>query len=91
MMGLHVTDEAPFDTVYLHTLVRDASGAKMSKSKGNVVDPLGADRPVRRRRPALHPAARSPRRGATSSSSADRVEGYRNFATKLWNAARFAE
>ena len=90
MMGLHLTGRAPFDTVYLHTLVRDASGAKMSKSKGNVVDPLdlidqvGADA-LRFTLCAL--AAQ----GRDIKLSLDRVQGYRNFATKLWNAARFAE
>ncbi|MGH1588461.1 valine--tRNA ligase [Methylobacterium phyllosphaerae] len=90
MMGLHLTDQAPFDTVYLHTLVRDASGAKMSKSKGNVVDPLelidqvGADA-LRFTLCALAV------QGRDIKLSADRVQGYRNFATKLWNAARFAE
>ncbi|MCJ2093020.1 valine--tRNA ligase [Methylobacterium sp. J-072] len=90
MMGLHLTDRAPFETVYLHTLVRDASGAKMSKSKGNVVDPLelidqvGADA-LRFTLCALAV------QGRDIKLSADRVQSYRNFATKLWNAARFAE
>ena len=90
MLGLHVTDRAPFDTVYLHTLVRDEKGAKMSKSKGNVVDPLGlidqygADA-LRFTLTAM--AAQ----GRDIKLSLQRVEGYRNFATKLWNAARFAE
>ena len=90
MMGLHLTDRAPFDTVYLHQLVRDASGAKMSKSKGNVVDPLdlidqyGADA-LRFTLTAM--AAQ----GRDIKLAVNRVEGYRNFATKLWNAARFAE
>jgi len=90
MMGLHLTDRAPFDTVYLHTLVRDASGAKMSKSKGNVVDPLeliekvGADA-LRFTLCALAV------QGRDIKLSEDRVKDYRNFATKLWNAARFAE
>ncbi len=90
MMGLHLTDRAPFDTVYLHTLVRDASGAKMSKSKGNVVDPLqliekmGADA-LRFTLCALAV------QGRDIKLSEDRVQDYRNFATKLWNAARFAE
>ncbi|MGU3668874.1 valine--tRNA ligase [Methylobacterium sp. A49B] len=90
MMGLHLTDRAPFNTVYLHTLVRDASGAKMSKSKGNVVDPLelidqvGADA-LRFTLCALAV------QGRDIKLSTDRVQGYRNFATKLWNAARFAE
>ncbi|MFC6738616.1 valine--tRNA ligase [Methylobacterium tardum] len=90
MMGLHLTDRAPFDTVYLHTLVRDASGAKMSKSKGNVADPLqlidqvGAD-VLRFTLCALAV------QGRDIKLSTDRVQSYRNFATKLWNAARFAE
>jgi valyl-tRNA synthetase len=90
MLGLHVTDRVPFETVYLHTLVRDASGAKMSKSKGNVVDPLGlidqygAD--------ALRfTLAAMAAQGRDIKLAVNRVEGYRNFATKLWNASRFAE
>jgi valyl-tRNA synthetase len=50
MMGLHFMKEAPFHDVYIHALVRDEKGAKMSKSKGNVIDPLAADRRIRRRR-----------------------------------------
>ncbi|WP_375276195.1 valine--tRNA ligase [Methylorubrum thiocyanatum] len=90
MMGLHLTDQAPFDTVYLHTLVRDEKGAKMSKSKGNVVDPVdlidrfGADA-LRFTLAALAAPGRDIKLGP------QRVESYRNFATKLWNAARFAE
>jgi valyl-tRNA synthetase len=90
MMGLHFMHEVPFPTVYIHALVRDASGAKMSKSKGNVIDPLevideyGAD--------ALRfTLAAMAAQGRDIKLSAQRVEGYRNFATKLWNAARFAE
>ena len=90
MMGLHFMKEAPFPTVYIHALVRDASGAKMSKSKGNVIDPLevideyGAD--------ALRfTLAAMAAQGRDIKLSSDRVAGYRNFATKLWNAARFAE
>jgi len=90
MMGLHFMKEVPFDTVYIHALVRDASGAKMSKSKGNVIDPLaliddyGAD--------ALRfTLAAMAAQGRDIKLSTQRVEGYRNFATKLWNAARFAE
>ena len=90
MMGLHFVKEVPFHDVYIHALVRDASGAKMSKSKGNVIDPLevidkyGADA-LRFTLTAM--AAQ----GRDIKLSAQRVEGYRNFATKLWNAARFAE
>lgn len=90
MMGLHFMDEEPFHTVYIHALVRDENGAKMSKSKGNVVNPLdlieeyGADA-LRFTLCAMAAAGRDIKL-ATS-----RVEGYRNFATKLWNVARFAE
>ncbi len=90
MMGLHFEKEIPFHDVYIHALVRDASGAKMSKSKGNVIDPLqlidefGAD--------ALRfTLAAMAAQGRDIKLSTQRVEGYRNFATKLWNAARFAE
>ena len=90
MMGLHFMKEVPFRDVYIHALVRDASGAKMSKSKGNVIDPLalideyGAD--------ALRfTLAAMAAQGRDIKLSTQRVEGYRNFATKLWNAARFAE
>ncbi|MFC0217933.1 valine--tRNA ligase [Pseudochelatococcus lubricantis] len=90
MMGLHILDEVPFRNVYIHALVRDERGAKMSKSKGNVIDPLdlvdryGAD--------ALRfTLAAMAAQGRDIKLSTQRVEGYRNFATKLWNAARFAE
>lgn len=90
MMGLHFTGKAPFHTVYIHALVRDEKGQKMSKTKGNVLDPLvlidkyGADA----LRFALSIFAAQ---GRDVKMSEQRVEGYRNFATKLWNAARFAE
>ncbi len=90
MMGLHVMKEVPFHDVYIHALVRDTAGAKMSKSKGNVIDPLelideyGAD--------ALRfTLAAMAAQGRDIKLSTQRIEGYRNFATKLWNAARFAE
>ncbi|MFZ1991720.1 MAG: valine--tRNA ligase, partial [Alphaproteobacteria bacterium] len=90
MMGLHVMEEVPFRDVYIHALVRDEKGQKMSKSKGNVIDPLdlietyGAD--------ALRfTLAAMAAQGRDIKLSPARVEGYRNFATKLWNAARFAE
>ncbi len=88
MMGLHFTGRAPFKDVYIHALVRDEKGAKMSKSKGNVVDPLklidefGAD--------ALRfTLAAMAAQGRDIKLSTARIEGYRNFATKLWNATRF--
>jgi valyl-tRNA synthetase len=90
MLGLHFMDEVPFRDVYIHALVRDERGAKMSKSKGNVIDPLdlidrfGADA----LRFALTAQAAQ---GRDIKLSLQRVEGYRNFATKIWNAARFAE
>ncbi|WP_245421783.1 valine--tRNA ligase, partial [Rhodoplanes serenus] len=90
MMGLHFMDEVPFGTVYIHALVRDERGQKMSKSKGNVIDPLelidqyGAD--------ALRfTLAAMAAQGRDIKLAKSRVEGYRNFATKLWNACRFAE
>ncbi len=96
MMGLHFMKDkqgkplVPFETVYIHALVRDERGQKMSKSKGNVMDPLdlidkyGAD--------ALRfTLAAMAAQGRDIKLSPQRVEGYRNFATKLWNAARFAE
>jgi valyl-tRNA synthetase len=90
MMGLHFMEEAPFHTVYIHALVRDEKGQKMSKSKGNVMDPLdlidqyGADA-LRFTLTAM--AAQ----GRDIKLSTGRIEGYRNFVTKLWNAARYAE
>ncbi|PLS23542.1 valine--tRNA ligase [Neptunicoccus cionae] len=90
MMQLEVVKEIPFDTIYLHALVRDEKGVKMSKTLGNVVDPLdlidefGAD--------ALRFTMTSMAAlGGTLKLSVDRVKGNRNFGTKLWNAARFAE
>jgi valyl-tRNA synthetase len=90
MMGLHFMKDVPFSTVYIHRLVRDEKGAKMSKSKGNVIDPLGvidaygAD--------ALRFAlARGAAQGHDIKLSPQHVETNRNFATKLWNACRFAE
>lgn len=90
MMGCHFMKEVPFKTVYIHALVRDAKGQKMSKTKGNVIDPLvlidkfGADA-LRFTMAALAAQGRDIR------LSEDRVEGYRNFATKLWNASRYCE
>jgi len=90
MMGIHFMGEVPFKQVYIHALVRDAKGQKMSKSKGNVIDPLeliekyGADS-LRFTLTAM--AAQ----GRDIKLSEERVQGYRNFATKLWNAARYCE
>nr|WP_314069823.1 valine--tRNA ligase [uncultured Roseococcus sp.] len=90
MFGIHIMGEVPFKHVVIHGLVRDEKGAKMSKSKGNVLDPLelidayGAD-PVRFTLCALASPGRDIKLAKT------RMEGYRAFATKLWNAARFCE
>ncbi|MBM3508021.1 MAG: valine--tRNA ligase [Alphaproteobacteria bacterium] len=90
MMGLHFLGQVPFKHVYIHPLVRDEKGQKMSKSKGNVIDPLefidkyGAD--------ALRfTLAAMAAQGREIKLSAQRVEGYRNFATKVWNAAKFCD
>jgi valyl-tRNA synthetase len=90
MMGLHFMGDVPFRTVYIHALVRDAKGQKMSKTKGNVMDPLdlidkyGADA-IRFTLAALA----APGRDIKLAEA--RIEGYRNFATKIWNAARYGE
>jgi len=90
MLGIHTMGEVPFRTVYIHGLVRDERGQKMSKSKGNIIDPLelidryGADA-LRFTICALTGPGRDVKLGAA------RVEGYRGFVTKLWNAARFCE
>jgi valyl-tRNA synthetase len=90
MQGLHFMKEVPFKTLYLHGLVRAADGQKMSKSKGNVVDPLGLiDRYGADALRFFMAAMES--QGRDVKMDEKRVEGYRNFATKLWNAARFAQ
>ena len=90
MMGIHFTGEVPFQDIYIHALVRDEKGQKMSKSKGNVIDPLemidnyGCD--------ALRfTLAALAAQGRDVKLATSRVEGYRNFITKLWNAARFCQ
>ena len=90
MMGLHFKKVPPFSTVYIHRLVRDEKGAKMSKSKGNVIDPLGVidDYGADALRFAL---ARGAAQAHDIKLSSQLVETNRNFATKLWNACRFAE
>ncbi|MCW2246549.1 valyl-tRNA synthetase [Azospirillum fermentarium] len=90
MMGIHFMGDVPFRTVYIHALVRDEKGQKMSKSKGNVIDPLdligeyGTD--------ALRfTLSAMAAQGRDIKLAVSRVEGYRNFATKLWNAARYCQ
>jgi len=90
MTSLEFMDKEPFETVYVHALVRDEQGQKMSKSKGNVIDPLelidayGADA-------TRFTLAAMAAQGRDIRLSLPRVEGYRNFVTKIWNAARFLE
>lgn len=87
MMGLHFLDEVPFHDVYIHALVRDADGKKMSKSKGNVIDPLvvidqfGTDS-------FRFTLAAFAAQGRDIKLSEDRISGYRNFVNKIWNSAR---
>ena len=89
MQGMHFLGEVPFRKLYLHGLVRAADGAKMSKSKGNTVDPLGLiDRYGADALRFFMAAMES--QGRDIKMDERRVEGYRNFATKLWNAMRFA-
>jgi len=88
MMGLHFMDEVPFKDVYIHALVRDAQGQKMSKSKGNVIDPLtvidqyGTDA-------FRFTLAAFAAQGRDIKLAEERIAGYRNFCNKVWNAARF--
>ena len=90
MMGLHYMDEIPFHTVYIHALVRDEKGQKMSKSKGNILDPLDLIDKFGCDAMRLTLAAMAAQ-GRDIKLSEQRIEGYRNFITKLWNAARFCE
>jgi valyl-tRNA synthetase len=90
MMGIHFMKEVPFHDVYIHPLVRDEKGAKMSKSKGNVIDPLGLIDEYGADSLRFTLAAMAAQ-GRDIRLSPARVEGYRNFTTKLWNAAKFAE
>ncbi|MBU4288294.1 MAG: class I tRNA ligase family protein, partial [Proteobacteria bacterium] len=89
MMGLHFMGDVPFKDVYIHALVRDEEGSKMSKSKGNVIDPLtviehyGTDA-------FRFTLAAFAAQGRDIKMSEKRVEGYRNFVNKLWNASRFS-
>ncbi|MGB1877031.1 MAG: valine--tRNA ligase, partial [Rhodospirillaceae bacterium] len=90
MMGLHFMGEVPFKEVYIHALVRDEKGQKMSKSKGNVMDPLelcdkyGTDS-------VRFTLAAMAAQGRDIKLAEQRIAGYRNFITKIWNAARFCE
>jgi valyl-tRNA synthetase len=90
MQGLHFMKERPRKTLYLHGLVRDAKGQKMSKSKGNVVDPLGLIDKYGADALRFFMAAMESQ-GRDVKMDESRVEGYRNFATKLWNATRFCQ
>ncbi|WP_106639069.1 valine--tRNA ligase [Allosphingosinicella vermicomposti] len=90
MQGLHFMKEVPFKTLYLHGLVRAADGAKMSKSKGNTVDPLGLIDKYGADALRFFMAAMESQ-GRDIKMDEKRIEGYRNFATKLWNAARFCQ
>lgn len=90
MQGLHFMDEVPWKRLYLHGLVRAADGQKMSKSKGNVVDPLGLIDKYGADALRFFMAAMESQ-GRDVKMDEKRVEGYRNFATKLWNAARFCQ
>lgn len=90
MQGLHFMKEVPFKTLYLHGLVRAADGQKMSKSKGNTVDPLGMIDKYGADALRFFMAAMESQ-GRDIKMDEKRLEGYRNFATKLWNAARFCQ
>ena len=88
MLGLYRTGQAPFKTVYLHGLVRDQERQKMSKSKGNVIDPLGVAETYGTDAVRLALVI-----GSTAGNdpiiSEEKIRGYRNFANKIWNASRF--
>jgi valyl-tRNA synthetase len=90
MQGIHFMKEVPWKTLYLHGLVRAADGSKMSKSKGNTVDPLGLIDAYGADALRFFMAAMESQ-GRDIKMDESRVAGYRNFATKLWNAARFAQ
>src|SRR5512136_1390516 len=89
MMGLYVMKKVPFKDVYLHALVRDETGDKMSKSKGNIIDPLemidkfGADA-------FRFTLAAFTAQGRDIRMSEERIEGYKHFVNKIWNATRFS-
>ncbi|SDP47373.1 valine--tRNA ligase [Desulforhopalus singaporensis] len=89
MMGIHFMDEVPFKDVYLHALVRDKHGKKMSKSTGNVIDPLEVMREYGTDAMRFTLTAFAAQ-GREIKLDEDRIEGYRHFINKIWNAARFA-
>src|SRR5437773_10399670 len=86
MLGIHFVQDVPFRDVYLHAIVRDAEGQKMSKTKGNVADPL--DVMAKYGTDAFRFTLAALGQGRDIRISEDRIEGYRNFANKLWNASR---
>ena len=90
MMSLHFMGEVPFKDVYVHALVRDAKGQKMSKSKGNVMDPLELSEKYGTDALRFTLAAMAAQ-GRDIRLADERLQGYRNFATKLWNASRYCE
>ena len=91
MMGMHfMDDEVPFKEVYIHALVRDDKGQKMSKSKGNVLDPL--DLSVKYGADSLRfTLTAMAAQGRDIKLSEERIAGYRNFSTKIWNGCKFLE
>jgi valyl-tRNA synthetase len=90
MMGIHFMGDVPFRTVFLHPMVRDEKGQKMSKTKGNVIDPLDLTEKYGADALRFTLAALTTAQGRDIKLSRERVEGYRAFANKLWNATRFA-
>ena len=90
MMGLHFMGDIPFHTVYVHALVRDEKGQKMAKSKGNIIDPMGLIETYGADALRFTLVAMAAQ-GRDIVLATSRIEGYRNFTTKLWNAARFCE
>ncbi|MFW2331461.1 MAG: valine--tRNA ligase [Nitrospinota bacterium] len=89
MMGIHFTGKPPFKTVYIHALIRDAAGAKMSKSLGNTIDPIDTIKEYGTDSLRITLAALVAQ-GRDIKLNKERIEGYRNFCNKIWNASRFA-
>ena len=90
MMGIHFMGDVPFRTVFLHPMVRDEKGQKMSKTKGNVIDPLDITEKYGADALRFTLAALTSAQGRDIKLAKDRIEGFRAFANKLWNATRFA-